>query len=186
MSVSVTRATTLFFAFLVTIGFVAAGDKNEHVSRLEERVRRQQEVIAYLRAQLAHERTADVLEYEVANNTPVPAASQFTKGSLWSGVDSQGGIVVFRVVSALGSDVFLESAGRVQDRLLLRFTCTGQNLQLRSVWLKGVDCRQMRYAGSGVVTGNTADLKFSYTINGTTQDHAFILTQEVLISDAAR
>ncbi|MFM7863372.1 MAG: hypothetical protein ACKPJJ_30680 [Planctomycetaceae bacterium] len=185
MSDSIVRATALMFVFLVTMGFVSAGDKDEQVAKLEATVLRQQELITKLRAQLAHERTADILKYEAANNTPV-RASQFTKGSLWSGVDSQGGMVTFRVVSALGSDVFLESTGRVQDRLLLRFTFAGQNLHLRSVWLKGVDSREMHYTGSGVVTGSTADLKFSYTYKGTTKDLAVSLTNEVMISDDSR
>jgi len=185
MSALIVRATALIFVCLVTMGFVSAGDKDEQVAKLEATVRRQQELITKLRAQLAHERTADILKYEAADNTPV-RAFRFTKGSLWSGVDSQGDMVAFRVVSALGSDVFLESTGRVQDRLLLRFTCAGQNLHLRSVWLKGVDSRQMHYTGAGVVTGNTADLKISYTYKGTTTDLAVSLTNEVMISDDSR
>ena len=186
MSSALLRATALTCVSLATISFVAAGDNDEHVSKLEAAVRRQHDLITELRAQLAHERTAENLKYEMTASPLVPDASPLKKGSLWSGIGSQGGTVAFRVVSTSGSDVFLESVGSVPDRVLLRFSCVGQNLQLRSLWLKGVDCRQVRWAGSGVVTGNTADLKYSYTFNGATKDQAVFLTHEVMITDLPR
>jgi len=121
MRATAVRATAVIFVCLVTMGFVSAGDKDEQVTKLEAAVGRQQDLITKLRARQGHERTADILKYEAADNTPV-GASRFPKGSLWSGVDGDGDMVRFRVVSALESDVFFESTGRVQDRLLLRFT----------------------------------------------------------------
>ncbi len=186
MSVSILRSIVLVSVSLATTSFVAAGEHAERVSKLEATVHRQQDLITELRAQLNHERTAEVLDYEVANNKLFPVVSPLKKGTLWSGIDSQGCTVAFRVVSTSGSDVFLESAGNIRDRLLLRFRCIGQNLQLRSVWLRGIDSRQLRWAGSGVVNGSTADLKYSYTLNGATQDQAVFLTHEVMITDAPK
>jgi hypothetical protein len=183
MSLSMCRC---FLSACIALGSLtpqSLGDDAERIAKLEATVRTQRELLIELGAQLNHERTAVKLGYEELHDKSHAVRSLLKSGSVLSGVDARGRTIAFRVVSTSGSDVFLESAGEARDRLLLRVSCRADSLQLRSVWLKGVDYRQLRWSGQGVVNGNTVELKYSYTLNGVTHDQSVVLTPELMIAE---
>ena len=186
MSPSISRCFVVACLALGSLTPTCLGDDTERIAELEAKLRSQHELLMQLRAQLNHERTAEQLGYEEFKDKSQPVGSPLKLGTLWSGADSRGHTIMFRVVSTSGLDVFLESAGDARDRVLLRVSCRAKSLQLRSVWLKGLECRQLHCEGQGVVNGSTIDLKYSYTLNGVTLEQSVVLTQEIQIADVPK